>query len=412
MEKTFIKMLDNVSNYEKGHSYELDSETANAWIAGKLAEKADPVNTKLEQLEKALADREDKLIDTITKAVATKTDKVWAKPKDNSDKSLSDFLRLVAKNDQAKIQMKYGSTYGEVSKGQNTQSGILGGFVVPVEYSSDFLAVAPEKAIVKPRAFVQPMQSNTMKVNALNQSTNQYGGVVLYYTEEGAEMTETTTKVRQMTLQTRDLTGICYVTNDQLSDGANTASIVTDQFRKALINREDKEYLVGAGIQGPLGAYNSAAALTATRTTTNRIKYTDLVNMEAKMLDDDNAVWVVSKGAQAEAKNIRDDQNRPIWIDSYNNAGMPTMLGRPVFVTGKTGIALGSQGDIALIDWSYYYVGVREDIMVSFSEHVKFTSNQMAYRIIYRHDGFNGLSAPIMLDDGSTQVSNVVLLAA
>lgn len=409
MEKTFVKMLETFKSYAKDSSHEIDSATADKWIEMGLAAKADPVNTKIEQLEKALSEREDKLLDTITKAVATKTDKVWAQPKDKSDKSLNDFLRLVQKGDSNTIEKKYGSV--EKASGMTSQSGTIGGYLVPTEYASDFLSVTPEQAIVRPRARVWNMSGNTLTIPALDQSTNQYGGVVLYYKAEGAALTDSNVNVREITLSTRDLTGLCYVTNDLLRDGAiDVGAMVTDQFRKALINREDKEYLVGTGVQGPLGIYNSAAAISVTRATASRVKFADITGMEARMIDNDNAVWVVSKGAQGEFLDMRDGNDRPIWLDNVQGGGHPMLRGRPVLFTGKTGIALGSLGDVALVDFSYYNIGIRGDITVSYSEHVKFTSNEGAFRITYSHDAINGLNAGVKLDDASTTVSNIVVL--
>ena len=66
---------------------------------------------------------------------------------------------------------------------------------------------------------------------------------------------------------------------------------------------------------------------------------------------------------------------------------MLTLLGRPVIMSEKTPGILGDKGDLSLVDWSFYLLGIRDNLMIDTSDHVKFTSDQTTVRAIARNDG-------------------------
>ena len=72
--------------------------------------------------------------------------------------------------------------------------------------------------------------------------------------------------------------------------------------------------------------------------------------------------------------------------------------------------ALGTKGDLSLIDPSFYVIGDRMSIEIAASEHVNFLKNQMTWRVVERVDGQPWLDKPITLQDATTQVSPFVVL--
>ncbi|HUT09192.1 MAG TPA: phage major capsid protein [Thermoguttaceae bacterium] len=62
------------------------------------------------------------------------------------------------------------------------------------------------------------------------------------------------------------------------------------------------------------------------------------------------------------------------------------ILTRPVVFTEKLP-ALGTLGDIILVDFSQYAIGIRQEMSVESSRHVGWQSDQTGYRCIIRIDG-------------------------
>jgi HK97 family phage major capsid protein len=109
---------------------------------------------------------------------------------------------------------------------------------------------------------------------------------------------------------------------------------------------------------------------------------------------------------------LKDGASRAIFISVDQGATQTpywNLLGRPAYMTEKLP-ALGSTGDLMLIDPSLYVIGDRMQIEVAASEHVNFLKNQMTWRVVERVDGQPWLDKAITLQDASTQVSPFVAL--
>ena len=74
--------------------------------------------------------------------------------------------------------------------------------------------------------------------------------------------------------------------------------------------------------------------------------------------------------------------------------------------------ALGTRGDVILVDPSLYVIGDRMMLEVTPSEHVNFLKNQMTWRVVERLDGQPWMDKYITLQDNSTTVSPFVVLHA
>jgi HK97 family phage major capsid protein len=76
-----------------------------------------------------------------------------------------------------------------------------------------------------------------------------------------------------------------------------------------------------------------------------------------------------------------------------NNPPM-SILGIPLILTEKVP-TLGTTGDIALVDLSYYLIGDRQQMETANSEHFLFNTDKMAFRVIERLDGQPWLQSAI-----------------
>jgi HK97 family phage major capsid protein len=109
---------------------------------------------------------------------------------------------------------------------------------------------------------------------------------------------------------------------------------------------------------------------------------------------------------------LKDGANRAIFVSIDQGAVKRpqwNLLGLPAILTEKVP-ALGTKGDLMLLDPSLYVVGDRMQIEIAASEHVNFLKNQMTWRVVERVDGQPWLDKPVTLQDGATQVSPFVVL--
>lgn len=295
-----------------------------------------------------------------------------------------------------------------------------GGFLVPTEHVEVIHNVALENELIMPMATVQPMKSNSINIPAVeigNHSSNLFGGFVASYKAESASLTEANPKARLMSLNCNKLTGFLKFSNELMSDIPNGEAQILDICGKGLAWYRDKSWLTGSGAGEPLGVFNSNCLLSQSPESgqlAGSIVYSNLTGMMAKLhaASFKNSVWIAHQSTIPQLLELSiavgtGGNHIPVLKESD---GKFTILTRPVIFTEKTE-PLGSKGDILFADFSQYIIGMRSELRIELSQHVYFTTDEGACRLIERHDGQPLWDAPLKLKDGSTEVSPFVCLA-
>jgi HK97 family phage major capsid protein len=303
-----------------------------------------------------------------------------------------------------------------------------GGFLIPEGLRSEILQVALETAVVRPRATIIPMSSLRVPIPMIDDTSHQssiLGGVVGYWTEEAAGLTESQASFGRVVLDAKKLTAYAEVPNELLMDAPAFEGFFSGTFPRAISWFEDVAFLIGDGVGEPQGFINSPVsvqrAAEAGQTPTT-IVWENLINMYSRMLPTSlgRAVWIASIDTFPQLATMAlsvGTGGGPVWIGNMagGQGGMDTppisILGRPLYFTEKTG-PLGTTGDINFVDLSYYLIGDRMEMQVSASEHYKFANDKTAYRVVSRLDGKPWLQSPITPRNGGPTLSPVVQLAS
>jgi HK97 family phage major capsid protein len=339
-------------------------------------------------------------------------------------RSFGDFCVAVARKDSKYLEKHYGSQRIEYSAkaALAEASGLTGGYTVPPDFYRQLLAIVSENTFIRPRAFVQPMASATLQFPYLDITTVQaagvspfFGGVQMAWTEEAQTRTETEPQFKMMELKAHELSGYSVSSNVLLQDSAfGLERFLMTLFGKAIAWFEEYAFLQGNGVGKPQGILTAPASLTVNRQTGGLVQFQDVATMYSKMLPSsvNNCIWVHSPSVIPQLLQLKDGANRSIFISIDQGAAKRpnwALLGLPTFVTEKVP-ALGTKGDLMLLDPSLYVIGDRMQIEIASSEHVNFLKNQMTWRVVERVDGQPWLEKPITLQDASTQVSPFVIL--
>ena len=300
-----------------------------------------------------------------------------------------------------------------------------GGFLVPETLRSQLLQIALEMSVVRPLATVVPMDSARVPFPMIDSTTNQssvFGGMVAYWGEEGAALTDSSPKFGRAELDAKKLTGLSAVPNELLQDSiVSFSALIESLWPKALAFEEDAKFMAGTGVGEPLGfmgAGNTSAIAVAAETNqpADTIAYENLVKMYARMLPSSlpNAVWICSPDALPElftmALSVGTGGNSVFVVNAAGPAPM-TIFGRPLIISEKAG-ALGDRGDISFVDLSYYLVGDRQTMTADSSTDFNFGSDKTTFRIIQRVDGRPWLKSAITPKNGGNSLSPFVELAA
>lgn len=299
---------------------------------------------------------------------------------------------------------------------QNAMSSVKpadGGYLIPEILRAELLKLALERAIVRSRARVIPMDSLTVPIPAVDSTSNVssvYGGITGYWTEEGATLTESQPRFARVKLEAHKLTLYTELPNELVRDSIiSLEAFIGEIFPEALAWFEDVAFFLGGGVGEPLGFLNAPAAITITRGTALTITWENIVNMYCRMLPSslDRAVWVISPDAVPELLTMTFTAagTSPILLGGGgfpSGQGTPqlSLLGRPVIISEKAR-AIGNSGDINFVDFGMYLIGDRQAMSARQSEDFRFNQDVTAYRVTERLDGRPWQLAPITPQNGS-----------
>lgn len=299
-----------------------------------------------------------------------------------------------------------------------------GGFLIPETLRSELLSVSLEMSIVRSRARVIPMESLRVPFPAVDSTSNVssvYGGVVGYWTEEGAALQSSEAQFSRVVLDAKKLTAYTEVPNELISDSLISFQSFLDQiFPEALGFYEDDAFLNGSGVGEPIGALSAGntAAVTVAKESgqaADTIVWENIVKMYSRMLPGSlaRAVWIIPPNAFPELATMAlsvGTGGSAIWLNNGVEGPPMTILGRPVIVSEKVP-PLGDAGDINFVDFGFYLIGDRQAMSATSSEHYKFGNDMTAYRIIERVDGRPWLQSPITPKNNGDTLSPFVKLA-
>jgi len=310
-------------------------------------------------------------------------------------------------------------TAGHMEIGEDSQ----GGFLVPEVYRAQLYALNLETSVVRPRATIIPMTTDSTKIPYVNDTSHAstvFGGVWAYWTAEAAQKTPTKPTFGQMELTPHKLAGMTYSSNELMDDSAIAlVPLIRRQFGQAWGYVEDDAFLTGSGAGQPLGIQNCNCVINNFRNTANRVMIEDLAEMYMRMLPTSHgsAYWVINptvipellemgsgNAADASGKNL-------VYIDRVQDAPVWKIFGRPVLISEKMQ-ALGTAGDIGYYDFRYYLIGDRQPITIDASTHLRFDYDETAWRFVLRVAGMCWPQSAITTRRGGTTQSPFVQLHA
>jgi len=297
-----------------------------------------------------------------------------------------------------------------------------GGFLIPEAMRSDLLSLALEKSIVRPRANVIPMSSLTLPIPYVDSTSNAssvHGGMVGAWTEEGAQLDDTSPSFGRVKLEAKKLTCYSEVPNELFADAPALQGFIEMAYPEALSWFEDVGFLTGTGVGEPEGFLNSPAAVSVTKESgqlADTILYENLAKMYSRMLPSslNTSVWIANIDTFFELATIAlsvGTGGNALWVQNAASPAPMSIFGRPLIFTEKVP-TLGDAGDVTFVDLSKYLIGDRQSAELRTSEHFKFRNDQTSVRITSRVDGRSWIRSAVTPQTGTSTLSPVVKIAA
>jgi len=277
--------------------------------------------------------------------------------------------------------------------GLNEGVSSQGGFLVPPAIAAGIIQKMNGVGTVMSLFPPQGVEGNGMVWNVVDETSratgSRMGGVRAYWLNEAGTKTSSAPKFRQLELKLKKVIGLCYATDELLEDATALGGWLAREVPNELRFAVEDAIFNGDGVGKPLGILGSAALKSAVRTDASEIDALDIGRMwAARYPYASDYVWFVNPTCFPQLLNMVIG-NMPVYTTAGGISGLPygTILGRPVVET-EYNPSLGTLGDILLISPSQYYlIDKSGGIQTASSIHVNFTTDETAFRFVYRVDG-------------------------
>ena len=331
-----------------------------------------------------------------------------------SQEFLTHVYRVGLGSDESYKALK---TTGYLEEGQ----GSMGAFTVPTEASNRIFNVALEESVVRPHASIIRMNSDSITLSRIVDTTHAstvLGGIVASWTAEGGTLSEKNPSFGQMTLKARKLPGYCYTSAEWLDDSIVSAEdFLTQAFGEAIAFYADNAYINGTGVNEPLGVINAPCTITvsAEGSQTADTVWEENIKKMDKQLDprsQNNAIWYINHEVKPQLYPLQNATPADSLTQPEQAADGVYLLGHKLRVTEKCPKP-GDVGDIILADFRRYVIADR-GLTITSSKYLKFESDQVAWRFVYRGDG-QPIPANTLIPKNATsslETSPFVILAA
>ena len=296
-----------------------------------------------------------------------------------------------------------------------------GGFSVPEEMAARWLDASLENEITRRHCQVFPMKSESLLVpawDAKDFSSGAYAGLTMTFSAESSEASKQTAKMRQIQLTAK--VGQIYVdaSLELVGDGRGFADQLRQAMIKAIAFGIDRHCIgsAGTGAGVPQSIQNAACRIAISGESgqnSGTIQYANLKKLYARQLNPTKAIFMFNHQAIPDLLELSvsiGTGGDHIPVLNQSGDGRFTILGRPAIPTSHLP-AIGSANCVMFIDWDYYALGMRQEVIFDTTDSHRWLTRERSYRVLIRFDGQATLDAEITPENGIT-MSPIVGLAA
>ena len=326
-------------------------------------------------------------------------------PGPNEIKSFGDFLKEIRFNGGVGLERR------DVSLGNGPSMG----FMVPETFDTTIRQVTPQTAIFRPRAMVIPGGSTpdaAYNMLALDQSGSKgiYSGVsVKWIGEGGTRQDGGDPTLRNIKLEPKEVSAYIDITDKLLANSAAAGALCTQLLRAAIIGAEEDAFYTGSGVGKPKGIVGHACVKTVARATSTTITWANIKSMFAAFMFGGSPVWIMNQTCLPQIMSLEDTNGNALWMANAQVGPGGTLCGFPVLINDLNP-ALGTEGDLCLVDLSYYYIKDGSPLAIFIDPYTQKLNGTSRIYAFWNVDGQPMLTSPITQRNGTTTVSPFVVL--
>ena len=310
--------------------------------------------------------------------------------------------------------------------GSNEGTGADGGFALQTDFAGQILESAVEQSPLLNRLdrYTCSSAANAMRwlsADETDVSKSVFGGVQMYWASEGATVAASKPQFRELKMDLEKMMGFAYCTDEMLTDAAFMTGFFGTAFTLAADRLLTESVISGDGVGKPLGILNSKAIITVDKESTQAAGTflgANAIKMQARAMprNRDRLVWLMHPDAEELLPYLSIQSGEAakfLWNPEggLGNFDTQRVLNKPVLFEDSCS-ALGSKGDINLVDPMYYILLTKGTAKQDWSVHVEFLTDQNCFRMVYRCNGAPKIEKPLTIKNSAKTRSSFVTLAA
>lgn len=270
-------------------------------------------------------------------------------------------------------------------------TGAAGGAaLVPTVHMSELLRVMGESQEFASRARHVPMLRRTIDFPRLVQTDNTdtrpiYGFAAVQKIGEGVQKPERVPAFEQFTLTAVKYASYLEAGDELLAESIiSTEPLLVELLTDSIAYEYDRDCMRGSGTGEPQGFIGSDAEWVQGRVAANDFQLGDIFGMEERFFGT-GGIYLHHPSLIPDLYGLA-ASNLIVWNPDLATGVPGTLLGRPLVKTHKLP-ALGTKGDICLVDPSYYIAGDLQSITIASSREYQFRNDLTAWRAVFRAAG-------------------------
>jgi len=310
-------------------------------------------------------------------------------------KSHKEFFLAVMKPDARDERLRYLAAAG--SDEQSTFSDSYGGFLLPEAFApGGIMGTGSESDPLVGRTLSIPMQTPSIKMKYRtdkDHTDSVSGGLKFYRRAEAAAATSSRMQWGQFQFTAHDLTGLTYETEELIQDSPQSVIALIDAgFRTELGSTLLGEKLNGTGVGEYAGINNSPAKIDVAKETGQAaatIVYDNIKKMLSRIWGMGSAVWLANQTCLPQLMSLVQVVGvggMPVWQPNAREGAPGLLMGLPLFFTEHCK-AVGTVGDLLLVNASQYMEGTYQPLQSAESIHVRFLNNERTFKVWTRNAG-------------------------
>ena len=396
--------------------------------AGRITDQMEAINGQIAGLEK-LADVSREGAETVYDGILYSGGTSGAKD-ETSDAprpfaSLGEQLKAIYDFRKNHIEDKRLQQVNNAALGANEGTGADGGFLIQTDFAGTILESAVQQSPLLNRLdrYTCSSSANAMRwlsVAETDVSKSVFGGVQMYWASEAGTVAASKPQFKELKLDLEKMMGFAYATDEMLTDAAFLSGFFGRAFILAADRLLTENVIAGDGVGKPLGLLHSKALITVDKETSQAAGTflgANAIKMQARAMprNRERLVWLMHPDVEEQLPYLAIQSGEAakfLWNPEggLGNFDTQRVLNKPVLFEDSCS-ALGSKGDILLVDPYQYILLTKGTLKQDWSIHVEFLTDQNCFRMVFRCNGMPKVNSALTIKNSTKTRSPFVALA-